>query len=110
MEKNWHDPDSPAGVVLRSAQLHLETAARSLQERSSEFLTAVTLAEVFSYSEATLPQAAHLSDDMIRRIERLVGSNEADPGQLLVLNRAYMLRGNVEYLERNMKELAPIVT
>ncbi len=105
VEKNWRALSRPLEANLLSAKNHLKAAARRLETRTTEFLTPVTLAEVLSYSEQTQEEALGALDNIIVRLGRLKDAGALDPNQRSLLGRAFLIRGNVDFVRRN-KEAA----
>ena len=104
VEKNWCHLDRPAEANLASAQRHLEEAARRLQTKKNEFLTPLTLAEVLSYSEPTREAARSQLETCIERLTSLKEESGLDANQDALLGRALLMRGNIDYLNRDMNQ------
>jgi tetratricopeptide (TPR) repeat protein len=98
-EKNWCHLDRPPEANLSSAKKHLEDAARRLSTKEGEFLTPITLAEVLSYSEQNRAAAKAELDKIISRFESL---KERDENQKALFARACLLRGDIEYLNKDL--------
>ncbi len=100
VEKNWRHVDRPHEANLAEAKHHLEDANRQLSAKSGEFLTPLTLAEVLSYSERDRDSARKLLDE---KIDLLVTQKSSvvglDDNQHTLLGRAYILRGNLDFLD-----------
>ena len=101
IEKNWRPEDTPPGASLKAARDCLEKASNELKGEKDKFLTPVTLAEVLSYIEGERPAAEKLLNRIIGDLENLKKSKWLDANQRTLLGRAYLLRGNLDFLNGN---------
>jgi tetratricopeptide (TPR) repeat protein len=97
VEKNWCHVDRPLEANLAAARKHFEEAARRQRTREGEFLTPVTLAEVLSYSEQTASDALAQLQDILDRLNRVKSKQALDENQQMLLGRALLLMGNLEF-------------
>ena len=96
IEKNWKSNGLETEENLSKAKRYLEEARALLEDAVDEFLVPVTLAEVSSYSESNRLAASKMLD---RTIEELCSIPKRNPNQESLLQRAYLLRGNLDFLD-----------
>lgn len=97
--KNWLREGRFIEATLVEAKTHLQEAMGLIGNRKGEFLTPLTVAQVLSYSEVDQEAARALLDQKLKELENLkltpVGLND---NQDRLLGRAYLMRGNVEFV------------
>ena len=98
IEKNWCHIDRSPEANLAEAKRHLEEANSRLADIQDELLTPLTLAEVLSYSERNRGAARELLDEKIKIFKRMESSPGLNANQHALLERAYLLRGNLDFL------------
>src|ERR1700730_2668814 len=103
-EKNWWNRDRPQEANLASARRHLEDATRRLEMKDGEFLTPLTLAEILSYSAQSRDAARKNLDSIVSRLTKLKEAIKLDENQHALLGRALLLRGNVDYVDRDLAQ------
>lgn len=96
IEKNWLSNGRDIEENLAEAKRYLEEAVDLLNDKFGEFLNPLTLAEVLSYSQANRLSARRILDETL---ETLNGIPKRDPNQESLLQRAYLLRGNLDFLD-----------
>ncbi|MBN2007767.1 hypothetical protein JW960_00310 [candidate division KSB1 bacterium] len=105
IEKNWLQPNRKLELHISDAKKHFEEANKLLDFKKGEILTPLTLVEVLSYSENTRPEALQRLNNIINQLEKIKSSkNGLDSNQKLLLGRAYLFRGNLEYLENKFEQ------
>lgn len=105
IDKNWLKEGRSLGANLEEAKSNLELAVKLLQVEENEVLTPLTLAEVLSYIEREWNAAKQLLDRNIKFLEAKKDAGESlDNNQKALLGRAYLLRGNIEFHSRNVKD------
>lgn len=106
IEKNWRSLDRPIESNLEEAKRHLEEANQCLEHKKGEFLTPLTLVEILSYLKRYRQEAKMLLDEKIKLIEETKSSSGLDENQHVLLGRAYILRGNLEFLDEQFEKAA----
>lgn len=111
IEKNWRKDEglkeTPEENHLEQAIKYLEKANSFLREyRADEYLTPVTIAEVFSYSESQRKKSQDLIEKIIGELEALKASSSEDfnVNKSKLLGRAYLIRGNLGFMVDNFEE------
>ena len=98
LQKNWPLRNEPPGTSLKEAQKFLQMAEAFLTMESGQFLTALTHAEVLSYRFEDRKAARAKLDEMVNRIKGLQAESRSNASQDELLPRAYLLRGNVNFV------------
>lgn len=90
--KSWQ---SKGSTFLEEAKRHLDNAYQKFERDSSQFLTPVTLAEVYSYVEADQTKAQEMLAILTQRLERLEQAKKMDDNQSALLVHSYLILGNL---------------
>lgn len=93
IQKNWGD--------LAYAQYEITQSAKLLEDRSKEFLTPVTRAEILSYIEG---EEERCRTELRKLLEQLSRLDKLDANQEKLRNRMLMLMGNTYFVKRNFRE------
>ncbi|MFA5363419.1 MAG: hypothetical protein WC335_09335 [Candidatus Omnitrophota bacterium] len=102
IEKNWCRNGMTIEASLEKAKEYLKRATEILGQDPMELLSPLTLAEIQSYLAHNREDAYSLIQDCIKKTDDLKNTGKKlNPNQQNLLVRAYLLKGNLEYIKTN---------
>lgn len=104
LKKNWPLRTEASGTSLRQAQGLLAAAEGYLSTESGQFLTSLTSTEVLSYLPDQHDAAEAKVGNIVELLEELVSAGKADSIQLDLMQRAYLLRGNIAHIRGDLPQ------
>jgi tetratricopeptide (TPR) repeat protein len=99
--KSWQSRDR---VGLVEAKAYLEGAYETFKTKADQFLTPVTLFEVYSYIPLEQGRAPQMLSELVEQMTKKKGKEGLDTNQHALLVRCYLLLGNLAFVKENPEE------
>jgi tetratricopeptide (TPR) repeat protein len=103
IDKSWLHEECSLEANLIKSRDNLQIACDLLANNEDEFLTPLTLVEVLSYQENGREKAQEQLDMLLQKLNLLKREDNLNSNQSNLLVRAYLIRGNIEFLKSNNK-------
>jgi hypothetical protein len=99
LKKNWHLRLEPHGTSLRDAERYLEAAERFLAIETGQYLTAITHAEVLSYSDEGRALARPKLEQILKEHKSRPQAEKGAEARAELIPRVYLLLGNLSWYD-----------
>jgi tetratricopeptide (TPR) repeat protein len=99
--KSWQNRNR---MGLGQARGYLEDAYKTFKLKADQFLTPITLFEVYSYIPAEQENARRMLSELVERMTKKKEAGSLDTNQKALLVRGYLLMGNLAFVKENLEE------
>lgn len=115
IEKNWHRENVPLEANIEKSKASFERVHKWLADKEGELLTPITYAEVLSYMPGERTMSKGVLESAIKKMEILKNGgktfsknnvNNLDKNQIALLSRAYLILGNLAFLNKHDDDAA----
>jgi hypothetical protein len=106
LKKNWNLRMEPAGTSLRDAERYLESSEQFLAIQAGQYLTAITHAEVQSYSDHGRAAARTKLGEILTDYASRKKGERGDDARSELIPRVYLLLGNLDWYDGDFANAA----